>query len=263
MAIKVLILGAGYGTRLQRDLAASHEHNHLLGIPKALLPLGNRDALITHWLETFEGNGIGKKDIHMVTNDVCYVAFLEWAHRHAFPVENIVSDGTKTNETRLGAVPDIAFGIDHFKLGDNDVLVVGGDTLFLKDFDLADFLQQAHETCLVTTYKVPDKVVHKVGILEIDSKGIVTSFLEKPEPSETESRLACPCFYLFHHGALPFLYEFVNACKARHASKETFDATGKFLAYLYPRFPIATYSISGRIDVGGLQSYIEANHYYE
>ncbi|KAG0169217.1 hypothetical protein DFQ30_003852 [Apophysomyces sp. BC1015] len=243
------VKGAGYGTRLQRDLQQSLTYKHLLGIPKALLPIGNRDALITHWLELFEEHGILKQDIHLVTNDACYDAFCTWADCHEFPLANIVSDGTTTNETRLGAVPDIAFGVCHFGLVDN-VLVVGGDTLFLKDFDLGRFLGRLSDTCLVTTYQVRDEDVHKVGIVETGDEGVITSFLEKPEPSETESRSACPCFYLFHHRALGLIHEFVDACKARNAHKEEFDATGRFLAYLYPRFDVATYPISGRIDVG-------------
>lgn len=254
----VLILGAGYGTRLQRDLKASPEHAHLLGIPKALLPLGGRDALITHWLDLFRDHGI---DVYVVTNAACYDLFVAWAQRHNLPTDHIVSDGTLTNETRLGAVPDIAFGIHHFKLEQEDVLVVGGDTLFLKDFSLKDWLAQTKgDACLVTTYSVSDEDVHKFGIVETDDQGIMTSFLEKPEPSATLSRLACPCFYLFARDSLPLLDEFIESCQGQ--PKEVFDATGKFLAYLYPRFTVKTYPISGRIDVGGLQSYLDANKYF-
>ncbi|KAI9245507.1 nucleotide-diphospho-sugar transferase [Helicostylum pulchrum] len=265
--VKVLILGAGYGTRLQRDLKASEEYNHLLGVPKALLPLGNRDALITHWVELFEAHGVtAENDIFVVTNGQCYESFKLWANLHHIPLNHIVSDGTETNETRLGAVPDILFGINHFKLNQSDVLVVGGDTLFLHDFSLNDFLQNFgtnSDSCLVTAYQVPDQDVQKFGIIETDSQGIITSFLEKPDPSATKSRSACPCFYLFHHNAIPLIEEFINMCKESNAPKEAYDATGKCLAYLYPRFQVSTFPISGRIDVGGLQSYIDANKYFE
>ncbi|KAI9496164.1 nucleotide-diphospho-sugar transferase [Zychaea mexicana] len=256
--MKVLILGAGYGTRLQRDLHASPDYKHLLGVPKALLPLGGRDALITHWLELFRSHNIN--DVYVVTNAATYEAFAAWAERNNVPSQNIVSDGTLTNETRLGAVPDIAFGIHHFGLENEDVLVIGGDTLFLNDFKLKDLLENVSSgSCLVTTYRVPDNQVHKFGIVETDADGVMKSFLEKPYPPDTESRLACPCFYLFDRQALPLLDAFVDEMKDQ--PKETFDATGKFLAYLYPRFKVVTYPISGRIDVGGLESYIEANEY--
>ncbi|KAG2216311.1 hypothetical protein INT45_009693, partial [Circinella minor] len=255
----VLILGAGYGTRLQRDLNASSDYKHLLGVPKALLPLGGRDALITHWLDLFRSHNI--TDIYVVTNAATYDAFISWAERNQVPSSNIVSDGTLTNETRLGAVPDIAFGIHHFGLTNDHVLVVGGDTLFLNDFDLKELLNHVTSgSCLVTTYSIPDHDVHKFGIVETNQQGIMTSFLEKPDPKETTSRLACPCFYVFDRDALPLIDAFVEESKGQ--PKETFDATGKFLAYLYPRFNVKTYPISGRIDVGGLKSYIEANAYF-
>lgn len=50
--MKALILAAGYGTRLERDLKAetSGKYDHLLGIPKPLLPIGGK-ALVTRWME--------------------------------------------------------------------------------------------------------------------------------------------------------------------------------------------------------------------
>lgn len=237
----------------------------MLGIPKALLPLGQRDALITHWIDLFASHGISPQhDIYVVTNAQCHQRFCEWASAHSIPLEHIISDGTESNETRLGAVPDILFGIEHFQLDKEDVLVVGGDTLFLHDFDLDRFLQ-AFETnsCLVTTYQVSDDEVHKVGIVEKNAQGIITSFLEKPEATATQARSACPCFYLFHHKSIPIIKEFIQKCQEANAPKEAYDATGKCLAYLYPRFPIATYPLSGRIDVGDLDSYIDANAYFK
>lgn len=242
----------------------------MLGVPKALLPLGNRDALITHWIELFEQHGItAKNDIYVVTNGQCYEAFKKWASQHDIPLDHIVSDGTETNETRLGAVPDILFGVQHFGLETADVLVVGGDTLFLHDFKLDQFLNtfnelnKSGENCLVTRYTVADEEVHKFGIVETNQQGVITSFLEKPEASATTARSACPCFYLFHQKAIPLIQEFIKKCQKENAPKEAYDATGKCLAYLYPRFQLSTFEISGRIDVGGLQSYIDANVYFE
>ena len=49
--MKALILGAGYGTRLQRDLVAdkSSKYSSLVGVPKPLLPIGQR-SLISQWM---------------------------------------------------------------------------------------------------------------------------------------------------------------------------------------------------------------------
>ncbi|KAJ2956253.1 hypothetical protein NQZ79_g7874 [Umbelopsis isabellina] len=265
--VKVLIMGAGYGTRLQKDLLndKTGKYSHLIGLPKALLPLGSQDALITHWVHLLAKNGIPSSSVHVITNDACHSSFIEWAKRNNVPENNIASDGTTSNDTRLGAVPDILEGVKRFGLSGDNVLVIGGDTLFLHDFDLSQFLAtfKQNEACLVTAYKVPDETVHKVGIMEINKDGRITGFVEKPQPTETHSRFACPCFYLFHQKSLYLLEQFLEECKSRQAGLEEFDATGKFLAYLYPRFAVQTFGISGRIDVGGLASYIEAAQYFE
>ncbi|KAI8064704.1 nucleotide-diphospho-sugar transferase [Gongronella butleri] len=263
---KILILGAGYGTRLQRDLqAAGSAYEQLLGVPKALLPMGGKDCLITHWLDVVEQHGFKReRDVYVVTNDACYKDFGAWAARNGVPESHLVSDGTTSNETRLGAVPDIWFGIEHFDLHAHHVLVIGGDTLFLKDFDFARFLAEKQaDKSLVTLYTVPDDLVHKFGIVETDAEGRITSFLEKPAADATLARHACPCFYLFDTQSLPLIGAFLADCRAKGLGLEHYDATGKALAYLFPRHPILTYGISGRIDVGGLQSYLDANAYFE
>lgn len=43
-SMKAIILAAGYGTRLARDIEndSSQQYKQLLGVPKPLLPIGNR-----------------------------------------------------------------------------------------------------------------------------------------------------------------------------------------------------------------------------
>ena len=54
--MKALILAAGYGTRLARDLEAcpGGEHAELVGVPKPLLPVAGR-PLISHWVHMLQG----------------------------------------------------------------------------------------------------------------------------------------------------------------------------------------------------------------
>ena len=45
-----LILAAGYGTRLSRDLEKDvGKYSHIVGLPKPLLPISGA-PLITHWV---------------------------------------------------------------------------------------------------------------------------------------------------------------------------------------------------------------------
>ena len=50
--MKVLILAAGYGTRLARDLKGNPLYSHLVGVAKPLLPVAEQ-PLISHWMDTF------------------------------------------------------------------------------------------------------------------------------------------------------------------------------------------------------------------
>lgn len=56
--MKAVILAAGYGTRLQRDVLAdsSGRFAHLAGTAKPLLPVG-RCALVSHWVQALTASG--------------------------------------------------------------------------------------------------------------------------------------------------------------------------------------------------------------
>ena len=54
----------------------------------------------------------------------------------------VLNDGSTSNDTRLGAVADIQFALNSGdKKDDLDVLVIAGDTLFLQDFKLEEFIR--------------------------------------------------------------------------------------------------------------------------
>ena len=48
----------------------------------------------------------------------------------------LLNDGTKTNETRLGAIGSIQFAIEKSHVSGKPLLVIGGDTLLYDDFDV-------------------------------------------------------------------------------------------------------------------------------
>lgn len=64
--MKVLILGAGFGTRLERDLRndISGNYSQLVGVPKPLLPIGSL-PLASHWVEALKGKA-GMQDVYVV-----------------------------------------------------------------------------------------------------------------------------------------------------------------------------------------------------
>ncbi|XP_035666444.1 glucose-1-phosphate adenylyltransferase-like isoform X1 [Branchiostoma floridae] len=262
--MKVLFLAAGYGTRLERDVLAdqSGKYDHLRGIPKPLVPVGGR-PLISHWMDILMKFDTVEQ-FYLVTNRKYLTQFEVWAQ--AWPKLQIVSDGTTDNETRSGAVRCIQLAVEHFQITD-DLLVIGGDTLLYEDFDLKNYLERFLElqkktgdACLVTYYNCAEHETVKFGILEVDEHDVVTRFREKPRPEATPSRRACPCFYLYSNSSLPLLQEFLS--ERKDCPLKEIDAPGNFLQYLYTRRPVFVYKISGRFDVGGLQSYIVCDQYF-
>ncbi|KAM9364864.1 mannose-1-phosphate guanylyltransferase catalytic subunit beta [Pholidichthys leucotaenia] len=263
--MKAVILAAGYGTRLQRDVVADNSGRfaHLAGVAKPLLPVG-RCALISHWVNGLTASG-WVDSICVVTNDLYRAAFEEWATH--FPNVKIVSDGTRSNDERLGAIACLQLAVKHFKTDDH-VVVIGGDTLFKEDFSLhkvreqfADVQTKHGEACLVLSYRCKDEETHKYGILEVDGDLRVHCMKEKPRSSETESRRACPCFYVFSKTSLPMLDMFLE--EKKNAPIEEKDAPGIFVSWLISRKPVYVHEISGRFDVGNLPSYVECDLYFK
>jgi len=64
--MKVLILAAGYGTRLARDLATSSDYSYLIGCPKPLLPVAGK-PLISHWMG-MSASRVQQSDVYVVVS---------------------------------------------------------------------------------------------------------------------------------------------------------------------------------------------------
>ncbi|KAG5852906.1 hypothetical protein ANANG_G00067500 [Anguilla anguilla] len=263
--MKAVILAAGYGTRLQRDVEndTTGKFQHLIGIPKPMLPVGN-GALISHWVNAFNTSGC-VDTIFVVTNQLYHNIFEEWAR--PFPNVRVLSDGTQKNEERLGAVACLQLTVKHFRIEDH-VIVIGGDTLFKEDFSLSRFtneffrrMEKCDDSNLVLSYQCKDEETLKYGILEVDEDLRVCYMKEKPNPSETNSRRACPCFYLFSKKSIPLLDDFIHEKKAKPIEEK--DAPGNFLSWLIPRKPVYVHEVSGRFDVGNLPSYIECDTFFK
>ena len=159
----------------------------------------------------------------------------------------VIDDGTSTNETRLGAVRDIALAID--TLGwDDDILVVAGDNVL--DFSLSSFIEYSLDkgTTCIMRYPEPDPVrLRKSGILEIGEGDLVIGMEEKP--AVPRSNWCCPPFYVYSKAdAAKVSLALAEGCGA--------DAPGSFIAWLCSRSPVHAMLMPGsRYDIGDLESY--------
>lgn len=101
--MKAIVLGAGYATRLY-PLTKDR--------PKPLLKVAGK-TILDYIVEKIEKiNEID--EVIIVTNHKFTKHFEEWAKEALYTKKlTVVNDGTLTNETRLGAIGDIQFVIEH------------------------------------------------------------------------------------------------------------------------------------------------------
>ncbi|MEI8348772.1 MAG: nucleotidyltransferase family protein [Candidatus Omnitrophota bacterium] len=230
--MRILILAAGYGTRLY-PLTNS--------IPKPLIPVCNK-PLLNFLIEKVED--LSKlypvRNTSIVVNNKFYKYFLQWKKQYGINAD-ILNDGSNSPEDRLGAIKDMKFGFGSYK---DDWLVMGGDNFF--DDTLLQFVERAYRNIpypTIALYDVKKKsLASRYGIVKIDKKSIITDFEEKPK--QPLSTLAATCIYFFPKQSLPCLDAFLS--QAADA-----DASGKYIRWLTQTSKVFGYTLSGNwLDIG-------------
>ena len=234
--LRAVFLAAGFATRLYpltKDKA------------KPLLEIGGA-PMMSRILRQVEACG-GVADGVVVANGRFHADFTAWARGVApgFPV-TIANDGAMTNETRLGAIRDLALALDAAPARDDidGYLVLACDNLF--EFDLrriaSRFAGSGRGQLIVR--EVPTPVPGgKYSEVVLDASGTrVRRFREKP--ASPESNLSAIAVYLLPR-ELPAL---VREYLARGGNP---DAPGHFIAWLSERTPLEATRLDGRwIDIG-------------
>ncbi|KAJ3338603.1 hypothetical protein HDU91_001167 [Kappamyces sp. JEL0680] len=276
--LDVLLLCGGFGTRIERDIRSlvnsesklmpaekSNESlQRLVGLPKALLPL-NKRPLLDYWMELLSRYPAPTRTL-LLCNALHYPLFDGWAGQQARPVL-LFNNGVSSNEQRNGSVKDLWLAVQHFGLQQKPLFIVAGDT-WIKDLDLHSFLATIESTLpphasVVVHYPISDAECAKSGVLEVDpASRKVTAFLEKPAARDTASRMGCPCFYYMQPQALATLPLFLKA--KQPLGLAAIDAAGSWIQWLvmeHRQLDLFAVPISGRLDIGGLETYLAADAY--
>lgn len=241
--MKCLILAAGYATRL---------YPLTENFPKPLLKVGGKTIL--DWLvDDIDTSGL--VDTYVVISNHKYARHFEsWAEGKKQKII-VVDDGTSSNETRLGAVCDVQFAIDHLGL-DDDMLVIAGDNVL--DFSLAGFMEYAREkqtSCIMRYYEPEEKKLVKSGVVELDGEDKILSMEEKPV--QPKSHWCCPPFYVYTRRDAKRVKEAVAGKKCGT------DAPGSFIAWLSTVTVVHAMEMPGkRYDIGNLASYEQVQKDY-
>lgn len=241
--MKVLILAAGYGTRLY-PLTKDK--------PKPLLAIEDNKPLINYLIDNVQG-AKDLNEIYVITNDKFYGKFQEWAdaYKNAPEKITIVNDGTTTPEGRRGSIGDIEFTISKYKV-DEDILVIGGDNLFdFKADKFFDFAFANTNKVTIGLYQIKDiNEAKKFGVAAMDDKGAVTSFEEKPQ--NPKSNLIAMCFYYMPKDTLPLIGKYIQG-------GGKVDLAGDYIKWLCEQNRLCGFQFQGSwYDIGSLEAYHEA-----
>ncbi len=238
-----IILAAGYATRM---------YPLTLNFPKPLLEVGGKPIL--NWLcEDLASCGVDQ--FYVVTNHKFFPNFSTWAQDK--PNITVLDDGTSSNETRLGALRDITFVLDHAPSQSNaDTFILAGDNVL--DFSFRAFLNYARQkgtSCVMRHFQPDISRLRRTGVCVIDDKDLILSMEEKPQ--DPKSNWAVPPFYYYRAEDLPLLYEALN-------SGLNADAPGTFVSYLAARRPVHAFLMNGnRYDVGSIEGYEKLRQTYK
>ena len=166
----------------------------------------------------------------------------------------VLSDGTFTNETRLGAVRDLLFALDQLKI-DDDLLVVAADNILEFSFrGFVEYAKQKGTSCIMCHEQPSIERLQRTGVIVVDEQWKVLNMEEKPQIPR--SHWAVPPFYLYRREDLPLI-------RGAIAGGCGFDAPGNLAHYLVDRTVIHAWPMpGGRFDIGSLDTYEEAKRKY-
>lgn len=259
---KAVIPAAGFGTRFLPATKA---------IPKEMIPIIDK-PMIQYIVEECVNAGI--EDVILVTargKDSILDHF-----DHSFEIETKLREGKKAE--LLGITESVSklcniiavrqkvpLGLGHAVLtarqvvGDEPFAVLLGDDLIVSETpcikQCIDVFEE-HETSVIGVMKVPKKDVCKYGIVggkKINDRLVrVSEMVEKPDPKDAPSQLACPGRYVL----TPEIFEYIAETKpGRGGEIQLTDA----LARLAVEDGLLAYLFDGRrYDTGDKLGFIEA-----
>jgi glucose-1-phosphate thymidylyltransferase len=245
--MKVLILAAGYATRL---------YPLTLTQPKPLLTVAGQ-PMIEYVLDNLAPIG-GIDRVYVVTNAKFADHFQKWSDLYRATKSKldftIVNDGSTDDSNKLGAIGDINLVVTREKI-DDDLIVVAGDNLFSQSLEDFGRCCRSKNAPVLAVYDVGNlEEIKKYNSITLDATGKITFFEEKPKaPTSTLTGIA---LYYYPKATLPMIKQYV-------ADGNNPDQPGRLVQWLYPRTPVYTWTVPGIwYDIGSKESLEEANRIF-
>ncbi len=245
--MKVLILAAGYATRL---------YPLTLTQPKPLLPVAGK-PIIEHVLDNIAPIG-GIDRVCVVTNAKFTGHFQQWSERYRAAGSRldftIVNDQTTDDSNKLGAIGDMHMVMCQEK-ADDDWIVVAGDNLFSRSLEGFGAFCREKKAPILAVYDVGSlEAIKKYNAITLDAAGRIIFFEEKPKsPASTLTGIA---LYYYPSAILPMIHRYIE-------EKNNPDQPGRLVQWLYKRTPVYTWRVPGIwYDIGSRESLEEANRLF-
>ena len=244
--MKVLILAAGYATRL---------YPLTLTQPKPLLLVAGR-PMIEHVIDNLAPIG-GIDCVYVVTNAKFAGHFESWSAEYGPRAHlnfKIINDGSTDDSNKLGAIGDLHLVLTREQIAD-DLLVVAGDNLFSEKLGAFGDFCRAKNAAVLGIYDVGSlEEAKKYSNVELDGDGRLLVFKEKP-PQPATSLIGIALYY-YPKTTLPLIRQYV-------AEGNNPDQPGRLVQWLYPRTPIYTWTVPGLwYDIGSQETLQEADRIF-
>ncbi len=236
--MKVLILAAGYGTRL---------YPYTKKIPKPLLKVNNRPIIDYLLDKVLKLEGVSS--IVVVTNTKFFKYFKSWKEKKSIQYLHIINDKSTAPENRLGVIRDmeLVFTKEGF---DEDFLVLGGDNFFSDSLSgFIDFAKTKDPQASIGVYDVRSKKeASNYGVLSFNKNNRLVKFEEKPKAPE--STLVGMCLYYFPAKKLKLIKKYLKD------DKHSQDAVGNYIKWLISEDKVYGFIFRNLwYDIGRIQTY--------
>ena len=199
--MKLIILGAGYATRL---------YPLTLSEPKSLLSVAGK-PMIEHVMNNLAP--IKYIDhVYIVSNNKFVNHFQQWANSymigHSGVGITIINDYSTDDTNKLGAIGDLYLMLTQEQIND-DIIVVAGDNLFSKRLDeFGEFCHKKNAPVLAVYDVGSLEEIKKYHAIELSNNGLITFFEEKPTvPKSTLTGIA---LYYYPQPSLGLIQQWVS-----------------------------------------------------
>ena len=246
--MKAILLAGGYGTRL---------FPLTLRTPKPLLPVAGRPVL-EYTIELLAEAKILDVVISLKENQGKIEKY--FGNELAGAKISYVYEPESTEEGKLGSVGAINYVLGKLKDID-EALVIGGDN-FIVGLNLGDFARVRREKgahASIALFELhTDTELQQSGVAQLDSKGRIIKFQEKPHPSKALSRLASTAIYALDRA---FIKEHLpNYADIKRKKGEKADRIGDLWEHFVSDLHLHGHPFEGIWgDIGNCEVYIKTN----